>query len=293
MRNILNKKILILIVITIGILSVFILSKAGNSKINYIREIINIPVTPVQNFLNSIGRGIESVFISIRDFRNVSQENEELKSKIEQLEREIIKADSYRKTNEELRKALKIKDQFVDYDSLGANIIVKDIGNWFNVFRIDLGHRDGIYAGNNNGKHVYYPVVTGRGLVGNVDSSDLLSSRVVSIIDVESTVSCIVSRTRDQVILRGDLTLKDEGLIRLDYIYYDTDISSGDIIETSGLGGIYPKGILVGKVKEVRMKNNELNMYGVVEPFVDFKRLEEVIVLKNKNEEYYPETGGR
>ena len=292
MQKIFKKKPLILFIITIGVLSIFILSKSGNSKIKYVREIVNVPVTPVQNFLNSIGRGIESIFISIRDFRNVSQENEELKSKIEQLEREIIKADSYKQTNEELRKALKIKDQFVAYESLGANIIVKDIGNWFNVFRIDLGHRDGIYAGNNNGKHIYYPVITGRGLVGKVDSSDLLSSRVVSIIDVKSTVSCVVSRTRDQVILKGDLKLKDEGLIRLDYIYQDTDISAGDIIETSGLGGIYPKGILIGKVKEVRMRNNELNMYGVVEPFVDFKRLEEVLVLKNKNEEYIPEKGG-
>jgi len=85
------------------------------------------------------------------------------------------------------------------------------------------------------------------------------------------------------VFVKGDLQLKNQGLCRLDNIFPDMDIAVGDTIETSGLGGIYPKGIIIGKVKEVRRKTNDLNRYAIIEPAVDFKRLEEVFVLESKN----------
>ena len=176
--------------------------------------------------------------------------------------------------NEELRRALDIKDQYSNMDMIGANIIAKDMGNWFDIFTIDRGSKDGI---SNN-----YPIVTSNGLVGRVMQTDVFSSKVIAIIDEDSSISARLSRTSDLVIVKGDRKLKEQGLCIMNYIPADADISAGDRVETSGVGGIYPKGILIGKVKEVRQRTNELDRYAIIEPVVDFKRLEEVFILKDK-----------
>ena len=147
-------------------------------------------------------------------------------------------------------------------------------GNWFEVFTINRGSKDGI--------EINSPVITAYGLVGRVSEVNLFTSKVVSIIDMDSTVAARVSSSRDVLIVRGDASLRSSGLCRMDYISPDVDIMPGDVIETSGLGGIYPKGIIIGQVKDVIRNEGQFDSYAVISPVVDFKRLEEVIVLKEK-----------
>ena len=127
------------------------------------------------------------------------------------------------------------------------------------------------------------PVITSKGLVGKVAASQPFSSKIVSIIEDGSAVSAIVTKTRDYVVVKGDMKLAKEGLCKLEYLPADIDLTQGDYIETSGVGGIYPKGIIIGRVKEVRAGDSDIDKYAVIEPAVDFKRLSEVIVLKSKN----------
>ena len=122
---------------------------------------------------------------------------------------------------------------------MGCSIIAKDPGNWFEVFTINRGKNDKITADS--------PVITAYGLVGRVSKTDLISSRVVSIIDIDSTVSARLSKTRDLIVVRGDVELKGKGLCRADYIPPNTDVMPGDTVETSGIGGIYPKELLLGR----------------------------------------------
>jgi len=160
------------------------------------------------------------------------------------------------------------------FEPVGCTIIAKDPGNWFEVFTINRGSKDGI--------EINAPVITAYGLVGRVSQVDLFTSKVTSIIDMDSTVAARVSRSRDILIVRGDAALRNSGLCRMDYISPEVDIMPGDIIETSGLGGIYPKGIIIGQVKEVIRNEGQYDSYAIITPVVDFKRLEEVIVLKEK-----------
>jgi rod shape-determining protein MreC len=245
-----------------------------NSKLYWLTSPVRTVLSPFQKLFSFSGQKVESSVAFFKDISAVKQENEELKEKLDKLEKENSELIGYREKIRELKAALNLKDQFSEFDLLGANIIAKDAGNWFNTFSIDRGSRDQI--------SVNYPVLNSKGLIGRVSSPDIFSSKVISIIDVDSTVSGRISKTRDLVVVRGDITLKDQGLCRMDYIPSDADVAVGDTIETSGLGGIYPKGIIIGRVKATSQKTDEMGRYAIIEPVVDFKRIEEVFVLKAK-----------
>jgi rod shape-determining protein MreC len=187
------------------------------------------------------------------------------------LEREIDKVYRLQKENEELRNLLSFKEQFTQ-EFVGCNIISKDPGNLFEIFTIDRGSKDGISVND--------PVVNSSGLVGRVSRVDLLSSKVISIIDAESSVSVRLSKTRDIVMLKGDAQLRTQGLCRLDYIPPDVDVAVGDKVETSGMSSLYPRGIIIGEVVEVIRNEGQFDYYAIVKPSVDFRRLEEVAVIK-------------
>jgi len=252
-------------------------SARQDSGINWINNIVSVPLTPVQKAFSFASRRIDAALTFFNDIKAIKQENEELKIKVKELEKERNDLLEYREKIKVLKEALNLKEQFEDYELTGANVIGKDQGNWFNIFKIDRGKKDGIASD--------YAVVTAtKGLVGRISTVDLTSSKVVSIIDEDSVVSGWISKPQGgPVVVRGDLTLKEKGLCRMDTIPVDVDVAVNDVIETSGLGGIYPKGIIIGKVKEVKKTNSELNRYAIIEPAVDFKRLEEVFVLKHRN----------
>ncbi len=278
MLRLFRSKWFIVSLLTIFILIIMGVSVNKNSKINWLNNVISVPLTPVQAFFSSIGQRIGEGLTFFSDINAVREENEALKVQVNELEKENRELSSYKDKIDELRLALNLKAQFDEYTIVGANIIAIDPGNWFNIFKIDIGSKEGIKAD--------FPVVTGsKGLVGRVMSSDLTSSKVLTIIDEGSAVAGWISKSGGgHAIVRGDMFLKEQGQCRLDNIPLDVDVEVGDVIETSGLGGIYPKGIMIGKVVEVRKTNSEMNRYAIIQPAADFKRLEEVYVLKSRND---------
>lgn len=279
MLRLFRTKWFIVSLITIVLLVVMGVSANKNSKLNWLNNIISVPLTPVQSFLSSIGQKVEDGLSFFKDMEAVKKENEVLKAEVTELQKQIRELSVLKGKNEELRRALSLKEQFGDYTFLGANIIAIDPGNWFNVFKVDIGSREGVQSD--------CPVVTSaKGLVGRLLSSDITSSKVVTIIDEESAVSGWISKAGGgHAIVRGDMALKEKGLCKMDYIPLEVDVEVGDVIETSGLGGIYPKGIVIGEVIEVRKTNSELDRYAIIQPAADFKRLEEVYVLKSNEKQ--------
>lgn len=275
MFRLFRNKIFILSIITVLILTLIIITSNHSSKANWVGNVLSVPLSPVQSLLATAGQKIDEGLSFFKDMEAIKKENEELKLKVDSLEKENRELESYREKIKELREALNLKDIFDDYDIIGGNVISKDAGNWFNIFKIDVGSKDGIATD--------FPVITGnKGLVGRVMVSDITSSKVISIIDKDSSVAGWITRTGGHVVVKGDFTLKEKGLCRMDYIPMDIEVEVGDVVETSGLGGIYPKGIVIGKIIEVRKTNSELNRYAIIEPAADFKRLEEVFVLKGE-----------
>jgi len=271
-----RNKIFLLLLITIILIVLLQASYSNKNILKYLRDLVTTIISPLQKFFLSTGEKVEYFFSMFKEIKTLKEENEELKIKISELEKENRELLEYRDKINDLRSALSLKSQFEDYELVGANIIAIDAGNWFNLFTIDIGKKDGI---NND-----YPVITStKGLVGRVLRADLTSSKVISIIDEDSVVSCWLSKSGGgHVMVRGDLTLKEQGLCMMYNIPQNVDVAVGDVVETSGLGGIYPKGILVGRVEEIVNAEDKYFRYAIIKPEVDFKKLREVYILKIK-----------
>ena len=121
-------------------------------------------------------------------------------------------------------------------------------------------------------------VISEKGLVGYVISVTSNTSKVQTIVDPSSTVSSIITTSRDNIICRG--TLEDQTTLKATYIPVDSNLIEGDTIETSGMGGIYPKGIHIGTIKQIVNTKNIIDRYIIIETAVDFSKLETVLVIK-------------
>ena len=255
------------------------------SKVHVIRNVITIPVRFVQDFFSQNIKKLTDTVDAIKEKRDLLSENRELKQQINILESSNRAFLALQEENNRLREALRLKAKYADYHIIGGNVISKESGNWFDIFRIDRGTKDGLRSD--------MAVITHDNcLVGRIFMTDYNSSMIVSIIDQTMGVSGWISKPGGgAVTVRGDINLKSEGLCRVTNINMEVNIQKGDIIETSGLGGIYPKGITIGEVISVVDMPSLNEKYALLKPMADFKRIDEIFVLKSQ-EENFEQSGG-
>lgn len=274
MLKILKNKKVILILVTIFIFILMGISAQGEYRLNYINNVLDCVLSPFLKAFTYVGNKYNDTIGFFTNVNALKSENQKITQRLITLENENRELLEYKGRIKELKDALNIKDQFGNFIILGSNIIAKDVGNWFYVFMIDRGQNDGIL---NN-----YPVITSKGLVGKIFFVGASTSKVSTIIDDSSSVSARISKTRDLVVVKGDILLKNDGLCKVEYIPLDADVKDGDIVETAGLGENFPKGIIIGKIKQIKNDESGLSKIALLEPAVDFKRIEEVVVLKKK-----------
>jgi rod shape-determining protein MreC len=196
----------------------------------------------------------------------VKQENIELKAEIERLREINNRYLEYRQENQRLRRLLEFKQQ-ANIMVVPAQIIGKDPSSWFRTVIIDKGSDDGI---NKN-----QAVVTHQGVVGHIIETTPSAAKVLLICDQNSSVAVLIQRNRAEGIMVGGR----KGRCKINYLARTADIQPGDVVITSGLGGIFPKGLMVGKVTQVKKKSYGLFQDAEVQPEVDFSKLEEVLII--------------
>lgn len=265
-----TKKIVILCVIFLLVLLIA-LSVSPSSPIHFIYKAISVPFAPVQSFFSSSGQFISDKWNYLMNSGELQKQYESALEENDKLKSEIHELNKYKEENEELRELLKLKQNFDNYEYIAANVIAYDSNNMFNLFTINKGSADGI--------SLYDPVITSKGLAGKVISVSLNNSKVLAIIDETSIVMARVSKSQDLVKIRGTEELQDEFMCQLETVSPSVDLVAGDVIETAESGGIFPKGIIIGTIKEVKQAGSDINKYAIIEPAVDFKRIDNVIVL--------------
>ena len=165
-----------------------------------------------------------------------------------------------------------------ELDPIYARVIARDPGQWFDTFSVNRGTNDGVSVG--------MAVVTGDGLVGRVYEAGLNYAKVLTIIDSRSAVSCLIERTRDNGICHGSLYVYDnDEMLRMNYLPDGSEINTGDRVITSGLDGVYPKGLLIGTVRSISRTTGEDDRYVVLTPAVDFAHIEEVLIMSTEEAE--------
>ena len=276
MRNNKSKKTKIIgIIITIIVLIIIVvLSNAKVNDLSLAESIFNKLVMPVQNGLTYIKNKFAGNDTFFQDINNLKEENSKLKEEKSNLEQQVRELEIIRAENSTLKEYVNLKEKYVGYDAIPAYVINKDITNYNDVIIINIGANDGIVEN--------MAVISDQGLVGHIISVTDSTAKVQTIVDTSSTVSAMLSSTKDNIMLRG--TLEAESTLKAVYIPTSATVLVGDNIETSGLGGIYPKGIHIGKIKQVVNTKNIINRYAIVETAVNFTKIDTVLVIKNVNE---------
>ena len=245
-----------------------------------VKNISGYLITPVQKGLNGVGSWLFDLTDNFEDAETLRTENEELKKKVDTLTEENSQLIQDREELLRLRELYDLDQQYDDYEKVGARIIAKESGNWFQLFTIDKDSNDGIQKDMN--------VISGGGLVGIVTEVGPNWATVRSIIDDNSNVSAMVSTTSDQCIIAGDLRLIDEGSLNLVKLTdADNKVHVGDKVVTSYISEKFLPGILIGYISELNNDANNLTKSGYITPVVDFRHLQEVLVILELKE-YVP-----
>lgn len=262
-----NRLLISVIVISILLITVITYTSSGRTRPTTVEGVLGGIITPVQRFFYAAGEFFENTFSSLYEIRHLKSDNEALKKEVDKLTAENRQLIQMALENNRLRSLLDFKENNKQFQYIGASVTGKDPGSWFDVYTINKGSKDGI--------EVNDAIIVGQGfLVGRVIEVGPSYSKFMAIIDERSSVSIIVNRTRDLGIVSGNADAQVIAIMPL-----EADIVKGDDIITSDYS-TFPKGLYLGKVKSVEKQETKLQKLVMIEPAVDFERLEEVFVIK-------------
>lgn len=274
MHDFFRSKGFLIILIIVAVLSIFIAATyRDRAKVSFIEDTVNSVVKPVQSFSVKASNSIIHFFERVFSSTDLDKENEQLRVKLAQYEIIESELETLREENSRLKDLLNYTDITDNYSYITSTVIGKSQGIWFSEFTVNAGRKDGVEEN--------MAVVNSQGLVGRVNSVSANTCKVTAIIDSTSDISAMVERTRDYGFARGILNTDEKETLELYYLPSGYDLVPGDTIVTSGIGGTFPKGITIGTVTEVsRSSDDAEERNAIIEPAVDFLRLEEVMIVK-------------
>ena len=237
--------------------------KRSNSLIQSTMAIFS----PIHKLTINILRGTRYIWSDYINLINVRQENRELKNKIEilkNLNNQYIEAVQ---ANKRLRKLLAFQKK-ISEPTISSEIIGKDSTNWCNNILLDKGSQEGII--------VNMPVVTYNGVVGKIREVTNHTAKVLLINDINSSIAVLIQRNRAEGILVG----RGKDYCTIKYLRRDIEVKKGDRVITSGMGGVFPKGLIVGAVSKIHKNTYGLFQYAEVIPEANISKLEEVFIIK-------------
>jgi rod shape-determining protein MreC len=231
---------------------------------------------PFQKGATLVIKTVEGTFQHYVFLVNLEKENRMLKEKIAQLQEENHRMNEIKLANERLRQLLQFREK--NFPSMiGAEVIGRDPSFWFKSVMIDKGESDGVKKG--------MAVILPTGVIGQVLKIAPHYATVLLITDYNSAVDCVVERSRAKAIVEG----KGENRCQLKYLLRAEEVAVGDVVITAGLGGNFPKGLMVGEVKKVDKKGHGVFQYAELVPSVDMTRLEEVFVVMEPPQPAHPQ----
>lgn len=248
---------------------------AGNADI-FLSQTFSVVSQPFLKMSTSVSESVNNFLDRFARTEEVYLENEKLKAKVQELEEKLVDYENVKRENDQFREFLELKQNNPDYNFEPATVIGRDATNRFASFTIDKGSLDGIEMSD--------PVITSDGLVGIVWEVGLTYSHIRTILDISVEVGVYNIYTRDSGIVSGDIALSGDSLCKLSYLPKNSGIASGDLVVTSGIGGVFPKDLRVGTVRSVELDGNGLSLSAVIEPSADIANVTDVLVIKSFSE---------
>ncbi len=261
--------VVVLLVLALILLSYNFKHETGTGLV---KKIVLEAAAPVQKIFVLSVKSVSDAWLRYIFLVGLEQDNRDLKKKINELNAELVLYQEGYLESQRLKKLLSLKDSH-NYHFVAAQVIAREPAALSRTIMINKGSAHGLKMG--------MPVIAPPGLVGRLTDVSWHASKVLLFIDESSNIDVLLQRTRTQGIIRG---AGARGCI-LKYISKTQDVKEGEVVVSSGIGGVFPKGLLIGVVSNVDRQDAGLFLKINVTPFVDFTKLEEVLVLATEEEE--------
>ena len=243
--------------------------------------------SPMTNLVNTIASPFRTAYTAVAEWfidkQNYYRDNTAMEEEIAQLRREIAQMEAdvrqgrkHSEENHRLRELLGLQEKRPDLtsDIVLADVTEHAVTNWAATLTISQGTADGLEVGD--------CVIDETGaIVGTISEVGLNWATIMTLVDTETSLGAQVFRTGDLGVAQGNFSLMGENRLRLDYLPADCDLLGGDLVVTSGLGGFYPAGLVIGSVEELQMDDSGASSYAILAPAVEFSELQQVVVLRS------------
>ena len=268
--------------IVVLILLVLVLLLTGIGRLlggaSPLSQFLQAALSPVDKLLGSGVAKLEDIYGYMHDYDQLKEENAALKARIAEMANEVRRSQDANEENERLRTLLNLQRAHMDYAMVDANLTSWSTSSWSSAFNIDRGSRDGIEAGD--------CVITECGyLVGIVMECGRYSSTVRTLLDPRSAVAARMEEAGIIAVAAGDFALMSQGRLKLTYLQDAGVLVIGDTVLTTGSGGVYPSGLVIGTVADLRLDQGGFTEYGIMDPAVELASLRQVFVIRGYEEE--------
>ena len=270
-RNRVGSRFVVGVVIVILLCILSALYSGVTGKPSPVTRLVSFVTTPVQRLATGVTGALGKGFGYFTEFDDLKAENEELKKQIRDMEQTVRDAELAIEENNQLRAAAGQPQRTRELTTMNAEVIARNPGDWAMTLSLDKGSSHGVEVGD--------LVTTVDGMVGYVSEVYSNNCEVTTVIDVEMQCGALITRTRETAIAEGNYDLMAESNLRLSYLTEDSSVVIGDTVETSGRGGLFPKGVMIGTVESVLPEENGISYYAVIKPFVNVDTVSSVSIV--------------
>lgn len=244
---------------------------------SYFSKIVNFITTPLNQLASGATGAVEDITHIQESKEELLEENKKLKQQIQELSAMLVDYYEIKSQNEQFMKYYEIKKTEAEYSLMPATVIVRDPSDNFYGCTLDKGSLNGISVND--------AVVTENGLIGWVYQVEPTSCKVKTILNPDAKVGVIDKASKDSGVISGSPEIADSNQTRITVISAQNNFKEGDLIVTSGIGGVYPANLVVGTVKELKYDSFDASLYAVVEPLEDIRSVTEVVIITEFTEE--------
>ncbi|MBQ0037738.1 MAG: rod shape-determining protein MreC [Clostridiales bacterium] len=245
---------------------------AVSSNSSFLHNAAGVVTSPFRAAGSAVSGWVGGISDRFEKVEKLQEENRELRKQLSQLQETVRQGKVDSEENQRLRKLLNLSKQRRDFTFESANITERSTSNWASTMTLSKGTAQDVAVGN--------CVVSDEGyLVGVVSEVGLNWCTVTTVLDTDCQIGAKVFRTGEVAVAMGDLGLMAENRLKLSYLQGSSSLIGGDQVLTSGLGGYYPSGLVIGSVEELKTDDNGLTKYGVLIPQVDLNALKEVFII--------------
>ncbi len=249
--------------------SVFaVASRSGSSPLTSVTSVIFGPLSRLSSY---VAAGFADIPVSFKSSSELLKENEELRKKIDNLTDQLVDYEQLRHKNEFYQQFLQIKEEHSDYIFAEAAIIGRDAADNLGSFTLNKGSAHGISVND--------PVIYGKYLVGVISSVTPTQCTVNTILNPKVNVSAYEVRTRDLGYVTSTVALAQEGHCHMPGLASSTAVTAGGIVCTSGVGGIFPRDLIIGNIVDVVDGTVDISASAIIKPGVEFGEITDVFII--------------